>query len=347
MDVRLSPEQQALRDSAAQVVDRLGPHAVGELDDAERSAKLDAAVAASGWRELRTATHAGGPWASGVEVALVAEELGRGLADVPFLGPTLAAELRRLAGAAPAAAPETVALGADLAALACRPHGAPAGAGVAVDALGATAALVVVPATGGHTVARVALAGDPARLDLTRPTVALDPSAAVVALPDGGTVVTDEGEARWTALGLALTAADLVGAMRGAVDLAVDYARDRRQYGTPIGSFQAVQHLLADAFVAVEGSRSAALHAAWAVDALPAADALAAAAVAKAYAARAARTVCETAIQVHGGIGNTWECLAHVFLRRALLSGDILGGVGANLDRVLDHDGIGGARGLR
>ena len=56
--------------------------------------------------------------------------------------------------------------------------------------------------------------------------------------------------------------------------------------------------------------------------------------MAKAYCARAARTVCETAIQVHGGIGNTWECLAHVFLRRALLSTDLLGGVGASLDRV-------------
>ena len=105
-----------------------------------------------------------------------------------------------------------------------------------------------------------------------------------------------------------------------------------------------MQHLLADAFVAMEGSRSVALHAAWAVDALPPDEALAAAAVAKAYCARAARTVCETAIQVHGGIGNTWECLAHVYLRRALLSSDVLGGVGANLDRVLAHHGIGGGR---
>ena len=107
--------------------------------------------------------------------------------------------------------------------------------------------------------------------------------------------------------------------MRGAVDLAVDYAASRHQYGRSIGSFQAVQHLLADAYVLMEGSRSVALHAAWAVDALPTDAALAAAAVAKAYCARAARTVCETAIQVHGGIGNTWECLAHVYLRRALL----------------------------
>jgi alkylation response protein AidB-like acyl-CoA dehydrogenase len=112
------------------------------------------------------------------------------------------------------------------------------------------------------------------------------------------------------------------------------------QYGTAIGSFQAVPHLLADAFTLMEGSRSITLHAAWAVDALPPEEALAAAAAAKAYCARAARTVCETAIQVHGGIGNTWECLAHLHLRRALLSSDVLGGVGPNLDRVLEHRGL-------
>ena len=57
--------------------------------------------------------------------------------------------------------------------------------------------------------------------------------------------------------------------------------------------------------------------------------------------------MCETAIQVHGGIGNTWECLAHVYLRRALLAGDLFGGAGANLARVLERRGIGGADGLR
>jgi alkylation response protein AidB-like acyl-CoA dehydrogenase len=340
MDVRLSPEQVALRDSAAHVVDRLGPHAVGELDDPERAGKLDDAVAASGWRALRTATDDGAPWASGVEVALVAEELGRGLADAPFLGPTLAAELRRLAGAPPAASPETVALTPDLSALGCRPEGTPAGGCVAVDARGATSALMLVPAAGGHTLGQVALADGVGRVDLTRATVALDPAAAVVPVPDQAQLITDEAQTRWTALGLALTSADLVGTMRGAVQLATDYAKDRRQYGKAIGSFQAVQHLLADAFVAMDGARSAALHAAWAVDALPARDGLAAAAVAKAYGARAARNVCETAIQVHGGIGNTWECPAHVHLRRALLSSDVLGGTGANLARVLDHHGI-------
>ena len=152
--------------------------------------------------------------------------------------------------------------------------------------------------------------------------------------------------ATWHSLGLALTCADLVGVMRGALALAVDYARSRRQYGAAIGSFQALQHLLADGLVAMEGSRSIALHAAWAVDARRGFDALAAASAAKAYCTRAARSVCETAIQVHGGIGNTWDCLAHIFLRRALLSGDAFGGVGVNLERVLAAHDIGGGSGL-
>jgi alkylation response protein AidB-like acyl-CoA dehydrogenase len=347
MDVRLSPEQRALRDSAAQVVDRLGPQAVGQLDDSERVAKLDAAVAGSGWRELRTATDDGAPWASGVEVGIVAEELGRGLADAAFLGPTLAAELRRLASAPPAPSPETVVLTPDLAALASAVDGALPSGALAIDTLGSSGALLLTPAPGGYALARVDLPQPDASVDLTRPTVALDPSAPLLPVADQGRALTGDDVTRWTALGLAVTCADLVGTMCGAVQLATDYAKERRQYGKPIGSFQAVQHLLADAFVSMEGSRSVALHAAWAVDARAPDEALVAGSVAKAYCARAARTVCETAIQVHGGIGNTWECLAHVHLRRALLSSDVLGDVGASVARVLEHHEIGGRRGLR
>lgn len=342
MDVRLSPEQRALRDSAAQLVERLRPETVRELDDHERAAKLDAAVAASGWRELRTADDDGAPWASAVEACIVAEELARGLADTAFVGPTLAAELRRLAGLAAATSAESTAFTGDLSALATAAAGRlPAGT-VAVDAAGATSALALLASQDRWALASVPVtqpAGVP--VDLTRPTVALDSGATVTPLGDDA-VISPELLDRWTAFGLALTCADLVGTMRGAVRLARDYACTRRQYGAPIGSFQAVQHLLADAHVATEGSRSVTLHAAWAVDALPAREAVTAAAVAKAYCARAARSVCETAIQVHGGIGNTWECLAHVHLRRAVVSTDLLGGVGPSLTRVLGHHGIGG-----
>ncbi len=328
MDVRFSAEQVALRDSVAQVVDRLGPRAVGQLDDTERTATLDAAIEASGWRELRHGDHTGGPWASGVEVAIVAEELARGLADAAFVGPTLAAEVRRRTGTAPTATAETLALTPDL--------GAP-GSAVAVDAGGATIVLTVDAGDVGE-----AAVGDPLpAVDLTRPSAAVGACRGAL-----GTLAGDDAD-RVTALGLVLSAADLVGTMAGGTALATAYARERRQYGVPVGSFQAVQHLLADAHVLTEGSRSVMVQAAWALDALPPAEALVAAAGAKAYCARSARTVGETVVQVHGGMGNTWECLAHVFLRRALLASDLFGGIGPNLDRVLVHQGIGGDRGLR
>jgi alkylation response protein AidB-like acyl-CoA dehydrogenase len=343
VDVRLSPEQVALRDSAAQVVDRLGPATVAQLDDAERAGKLDAAVAAAGWRELRTPTDDGNPWASAVEVAVIAEELGRGLADAAFFGPTLAADLRRRAGAPLATAGETVALGPDLTRLA----EADEDAETAVDAHGARSALLRVAGGAGRRLAAVVLGTEATGTDLTRRVAQRREGERVVAVEGQARVLDADDLARWQSLGLAVLCADLVGTMRGALELATEYAKQRKQYGATIGSFQAVQHMLADAHVAVEGSRSIALHAAWAVDAESADEALAACSAAKAYCARAARSVCETSIQVHGGIGNTWECLAHVFLRRALFSTEVLGGVGPNLERVLAARGIGGDGGLR
>jgi len=347
MDVRLSAEQRALRDSAVQVVVRLGPRAVAELGDEERVTKLDAAVGASGWRELRTPTEDGTPWASAVEVAIVAEELGRGLADTSFLGPTLAAELRRLTGSPPAESRETVTLAPGLSAPASAPGGVLQTNAMAIDAHNSTSALVLVPVADGYTVGEVTLGGRATDVDLTRPVATWGTSPKVTEVEGQSRVLHTKDVTRWCSLGLAMTCADLVGVMRGALELASDYARSRRQYGAAIGSFQAVQHLLADACVSIEGSRSVALHATWGVDALPFSDALRAASVAKAYCARAARAVCETAIQVHGGIGNTWDCLAHLYLRRALLSSDVLGGVGVNLARALAAHGIAGDDGLR
>jgi alkylation response protein AidB-like acyl-CoA dehydrogenase len=341
MDVRLSDEQRALRDSVARVVSSLAPTTVRALDEPERAAKLDAAVAASGWRELRTSVDGGAALASAVEVALVAEELGAGLADAAFTGPTLAAELRRLAGAEPARSLETVAFVPELTAPALATPEAPRT--VAIDARGAASALVLVPVPDGYRLAEIALPPTGTPVDLTRP-VAVTATAA--AMPLAGHL-TEEDLTGWTSLGLALTCADLVGVMRGALGLAREYAKIRHQYGAAIGSFQAVQHRLADAYVALEGSRSVALHAAWAVDATPPGEALAAAATAKAYCSRAARAVCETAIQVHGGIGNTWEHPAHLYLRRAIVSTDLLGGLGVSLARVLDRHGIGPVHGLR
>ncbi|ROO84848.1 acyl-CoA dehydrogenase-like protein [Actinocorallia herbida] len=284
MDARLNEEQAALRTAAARLADDLGPGSVLDLDDAERVTRLEKAVASTGWRTLRT------DGATGVEVALVAEEFGRGLVDVPFLGPALADDLLRHVGESGA---WTLAVDAS-----------------AVDSRGAER---VVTLTG-----RRLLAGRVGTLvpgaDLTRR------DAEVVGPLEQLAELPAEAVGRFRALALVATTADLVGTARGAQALAVEYAKVREQYGKAIGGYQAVAHLLAESLALIEGSVSVLRHAAWAVDELAPDEALNAARIAKVYCARAARTVAETAIQVHGGIGNTWECLAHVHLRRALAS---------------------------
>ncbi|MBF6170082.1 acyl-CoA dehydrogenase family protein [Nocardia blacklockiae] len=288
MDVRLTSEQRQLRDAAAKLADDLGPGSVAELDDEVRRARLERAVDTAGWRGLRS------DGASGVEVAIVAEEFARGLVDVAFAGPVLADGLPgRPAGEARG---WTVAVGDR-----------------AVDARGSDRALIL----DGTRILTARLGAEIPGADLTRRTAALaeEPSAAGESTPDEAT--------RWHALALTVTTADLLGAARGAQDLAVDYAKTREQYGATIGSYQAVAHLLAENQALIEGAISVLRHAAWAVDELEPAAALRAARVAKVYTARMARTVCEASIQVHGGIGNTWDCLAHLFLRRALVSTEL------------------------
>jgi Acyl-CoA dehydrogenase, C-terminal domain len=285
MDVRLTAEQQQLRDAAAKLADDLGPGSVQDIADGERIARLDKQIQLTGWRSLRSDE------ASAVEVAIVAEEFGRGLVDAPFLGPVLADDLARRIGDDGSAS--TIAAG-----------------GQAIDARGYRRALTL----DGTTVSATDVGAARDAVDLTRAIADLDEKPTAL-----GDLDSDSAQ-RWLALALATTSADLVGAARGAHTLACEYAKIREQYGKSIGSYQAVAHLLAESLALIEGSVSILRHAAWAVDEVDPAEAIRAGRFAKVYCARAARTVCETAIQVHGGIGNTWECLAHVFLRRALTS---------------------------
>ena len=150
--------------------------------------------------------------------------------------------------------------------------------------------------------------------------------------------------AQWTALGLALTSADLVGVMRGVLDVTVAYAAERRQYGVPVGSFQAVQHLLAEAHCLMEGSLSVALHAAWAVDNLAPDDALRRGpgregVLRPRRRARCARPRCRCT----AGSATRGSASSHVYLRRALLSSQWFGDDGEQLARAAARP-AGGAR---
>jgi alkylation response protein AidB-like acyl-CoA dehydrogenase len=343
MDTRYSDEQVELRRSTAALVDDLGPRTVDDLDDVVRRERLADAGLRSGWCELRGPGEDGGPLASGVEVAIVARELGRVAADTPFLGPVVAADLARHAGLELEDARASIVLDTGLLDLAVVPSIGTAH-GVAVDCAGSERGLALT-GEGDARVVEVALGVPAPATDLTRAVAPVELAASSTTALDGVPLSGDALQ-RCRALTLAITVADLVGTMEGVQAATCEYAKERQQYGVAIGSFQAVQHLLAEARVLVEGSISVAQYSAWAVDALPPDDAMQAAAVAKAYCTRSARTVCETAIQVHGGIGNTWECFVHVHLRRALLSSSLLGDEGHHL-QGLARRRLGDIRGLR
>jgi len=346
MDVRDTPEQAELRRTARRLAHELGPRTVTDLDDCKRRERLAVAVRDAGWLELRHNGGDGNPLAGGVEAAIITEALGEAVADVPFAGPTLAADLARRAGARPIDG-AVVAFSRDLLDAAVVPGPATDKPILAVDhaAQGSVAAYVLVPDGSGYhlALAKAEVATDGA--DLTRTIRALPAGVPLLPIPDQSRRLTRDDLDAWAALGLALTSADLVGLMRGVLDITVGYAKERRQYGVAIGTFQAVQHLLAEARCLLEGAFSAALYPAWAVDQLAPEEARAAGRVAKAYCARAARTVCETAVQVHGGIGNTWDCIVHVHLRRALLSSQWFGDDGEQL-RQLQRTRLGVPHGL-
>jgi alkylation response protein AidB-like acyl-CoA dehydrogenase len=133
--------------------------------------------------------------------------------------------------------------------------------------------------------------------------------------------------------------AELVGIAQRVMEMAVEYAKDRKQFDRPIGSYQAVSHRCAEMLLWVESSRSAAYYAGWASDFEPESAAIAAS-VAKAYAADAGWKVTASALQVHGGIGFTWEHDLHFFLKRARTDGHLLGSASKHRERVAELSGL-------
>jgi len=135
------------------------------------------------------------------------------------------------------------------------------------------------------------------------------------------------------AVGAALLAAGQVGGAQHLLDLTVGYAKDRIQFGRPIGSFQAVKHRLADMLVLVEHARSAAYHAAWALQDGSDDPALAAS-IAQAGCSDAYYRVAADTLQLHGGIGFAWEHQAHLYHKRAVTDAALLGSAAVHRDRV-------------
>jgi alkylation response protein AidB-like acyl-CoA dehydrogenase len=131
----------------------------------------------------------------------------------------------------------------------------------------------------------------------------------------------------------AALAAELVGGMQRTLDLTVEYAKTRKQFGKPIGMFQAVQHQCADMYLETESARSAVYYAGWALEE-NSLDAPKAVSIAKMYASDAARTVGNRGIQIHGGMGFTWENDIHLYYRRAKASETAFGDATFHRERI-------------
>ncbi|SFF59117.1 acyl-CoA dehydrogenase family protein [Streptomyces mirabilis] len=287
---------------------------IGSADEVKPTARTAAqeALGELGLVELRRSSP---PAASVQECALLAEEHGRqplttSLVGTVLLAPELLRLLERAETSAHGGTP-TIALAHDLRFPDCAPDSSPSRL-LAWDCEGADSALCVTP---GGTVTALELGATAPGIDLLRGirSVSSESPARVLGRLDA------QEYRHWQAFALVMVSSELVGAAGSFVRLSVEYARERRQYGREVGSFQAVQHLLADATVLVEACTSATRYAAWCLDNESPARALTAARVAKAEVNTSALDAVYTGMQVFGGIAQTWEHIAHLYLRKVRL----------------------------
>jgi alkylation response protein AidB-like acyl-CoA dehydrogenase len=319
VDFGLTDDQREIQRTARELLsERAKPERVREHAEAGRAdTELWRELCELGWPGIALAEEHGGQGLGAIELSILCEELGRSLAPVPLLPSALAATVIEHGGSPEqraswlpglASGEATGALGS-------------ASDGVAELVVGGAEADVIVLVEDDGS-ARVAAGAD---AEVT-PTPSIDPtrSAARVSLADDAGEALADGCA---GLGRALVAvsSELVGVCDRALQMTVAYVKERRQFGVPVGSYQAVSHRCAQMLLDTEKARSAVAFAAWAADADPSRLAEAAA-MAKASASDAGREVTGSAIQAHGGIGFTWEADVHWLYKRAQIDANLLGG---------------------
>ena len=357
MNFAFTEEQEELRKTVRQFLDAKSSEAAVR-EQMETEAGFDAAVWSQmaeqmGLQGLAIPEEFGGSGYSYVELGIVLEEMGRALLCAPFFSSVvLAANTLIQSGddAAKAAHLPGIASGETIATLAfTEPSGKWDESGITMEASGAgdswtlngtkmfvldghTANLIIVAARTGKGVSLFTVAGDAAGLTRTALST-MDQTRKQAKLEFSNTPATllgAEGEG-WNTLSTVLDlaavglAAEQVGGAQKVLEMAVDYAKVRVQFGRPIGSFQAIKHKCADMLLEVESAKSAAYYGMWCAaemnDELPSVASLA-----KAYCSEAYFHATAENIQIHGGIGFTWEHPAHLYFKRAksseLLFGD-------------------------
>jgi len=354
LDLLYTDVEDDLRSSVRDLLaDRCEPAAVMGVYDGDRSlvdGLWKALAAELGLAGLLVPEERGGAGASAREAAVVLEELGRAVAPVPFLTSAVVATTVLIDAAGDLLA--SLVAGERTAALAVPLSTAPDAAlptleadadgrltGTVTSVAGALEAdVLLVPASTGDGLAVYAVPASAAgivpvvSLDMTRQLADLTLDAVT-----GELVVVDAEPAVRRALraGAALLASEQLGVARWCLDTTVGYLTERRQFGRVVGGFQALKHRLADLYSGVESACAAARYAA-ATLAADDPDVPVATAVAQAFCGDLAVTAAEEAVQLHGGIGMTWEHPAHLYLKRAKADQIAFGTPGAHRARLAD-----------
>jgi alkylation response protein AidB-like acyl-CoA dehydrogenase len=320
-------EQAEIKETARQfLASRFKPDKVRELaESGTYEDALWAEVSELGWAGIAIDEEFGGQGLGMVELIVLCEELGFACAPLPFLANAAAGIVIEGAGSDEQKAAHLPGIASGEA------RGAIGDEAVVIDAEGAD--VIVVFAADGPRILPVAEATlEP--LDLIDQTRRYSKLTA----GDGEPLAGDADGA--TDRMVVAVAAELVGIGQRAMEMAVEYAKEREQFERPIGAYQGVSHACAKMLYDVEEARSLTYAAAWAADAEP--DSLPlAAAMAKARASEAAWDVCKASIQVHGGIGFTWEHDLHFLLKRARADAQLFGTAGQHKERVAALSGLG------
>jgi alkylation response protein AidB-like acyl-CoA dehydrogenase len=360
MDFTFSADQEALRDAVRAFMQAEAPkeyvRRMAEHDDAGITDELWAKIVDLGWTGLLVPETNGGLGLGLIDAVVVQEEMGRAVFPGPFFSSAIATTLAASALGLDAQL-EALAAGMQRGAIALdeggygdpiervRVRAAGRGARYRIDGVkpmvldGHTADWVLVPARTRDGLQTFLVEGTPAQLaptlDITRKFARMefDQTRALLVGPPG------DHTAIWRRVAddlAVLLGAELIGVSEAANALALDYAQAREVFGKPLSKFQVTRHKAVDMLREIEIARVAVHYAAWA-STVDTPDREIAAAMAKAQAATAANYVTAECIQIHGGVGYTWENDAHIYLRRAKVDDLLLGAQGWQRERVADE----------
>ncbi|MEM7412739.1 MAG: acyl-CoA dehydrogenase family protein [Myxococcota bacterium] len=325
MDFQLTEDQEALRDGVRSFCEgRVSIDALRELEKTGFDRELWGELAEMGVFSLRQSEDAGGVGLGSADAVLVFEELGRCLAPGPVTWSHLAADL--VDGAATG---ECVVGGIDLS----RTNSDP----LLIEHLEHIDALLVLRPDGIERIDPKALSGRA----IERPLDPFTPVHEVAELPAGERLGDAEAAARFRLEGAALASGMLLGIAEASQELATDYAKKREQFGRPIGGFQALKHKLADCYTRQELARAAAYAAGATLDDPEVGDVLRAVSTAKVLTGDAAMENARACVQIHGGMGYTWEVPAHYYLKRIWVLENQFGTVGEHAERVAERIAVG------